>query len=96
MLSTRRASTPDDGQGALDSVETGTEKFFWITSLNRVVDDPLAIGIARIGRKPIRMRIASRDLEDEQNAPNWDAEGARTTTIRWTIAARTTLDTSRR
>ena len=30
--------------------EIRREKFFWITSLNRVVDGPIAIGIERITR----------------------------------------------
>jgi hypothetical protein len=39
-------------------------KLFCITSLNRAVDDLIPIGIARIARLAIRMRIASRDRED--------------------------------
>jgi len=65
-LSTTNATGPGDAQVALDSAKTGAQKFFWITSLNRVVDDPIAIGIARIGRKAIRMRIAPCDRQDEQ------------------------------
>jgi hypothetical protein len=69
-LSTTRSRAPDDARVALDSMKTDAEKFFWITSLNRVVDDPTVIGIARIGRKAIRMRIASRDREDDRRGRN--------------------------
>jgi hypothetical protein len=52
-------------------------KFFWMTSLNRTVDDPAAIGIARIGRLAIRMRVASHDHEDHQCARNRRPTNAR-------------------
>jgi hypothetical protein len=67
MLSTMHARGSDDAGILLDSVKNDAEKFFWITSLNRVVDHPIAIGIARIGRKAIRMRIASCDERSARN-----------------------------
>jgi len=54
----------------VDSTKIDPQKFFWITSRNRAVDDPIAIGIARIGRLAIRMCIASRDREGEARVPN--------------------------
>ena len=64
MLSAARESAADERRIALDPTKIGVQKFFWITLLNRAVDDLIAIGIARIARLAIRMRIASRDRGD--------------------------------
>src|SRR5262244_2011385 len=66
MRATTREIALDDARVALDSAKIGTKKFFWITSLNRVDDDRIRIGIERIAPKPIRMRIAPCDRDDEQ------------------------------
>lgn len=64
MLSAAHEGARDGRRVALDSTKIGTQNFFCITSLNRAVDDLIPIGIARIARLAIRMRIASRDRED--------------------------------
>ena|SRR5215813_14142472 len=66
MLATTRERAPAGVRVTLDSVKIGGKKFFWITSLNRVDDDRIRIGIERIAPKPIRMRIAPCDRHDEQ------------------------------
>src|SRR5215468_8085098 len=70
MFATTQESALDDDQVALDSAKNGIEKFFWITSLNRVDDDRIPIGIERIAPKPIRMRAAPCDREDEHHVSN--------------------------
>jgi hypothetical protein len=44
--------------------------------LNRVVDDRIAIGIARITRQPIRTRVASRDHRVDRSARKRAPKGA--------------------
>jgi hypothetical protein len=74
MFSAAQESARDERRIPFDSTKTGAQKFFWITSLNRAVDHPFAIGIARIARLAIRMHVASRDREDRLRAPSRGAD----------------------
>src|SRR5262249_40288948 len=75
MRATTREIALDDARVALDSAKIGTKKFFWISSLNRVDDDRIPIGIERIAPKPIRMRAAPCDREDEHHVSNRRPKG---------------------
>jgi len=82
-----RGRAAHEGGFASDSSTEGHKKFFWTTSRNRVVGDPIAVRIARIARKPIRMQVVARDREEDRRAPN-ACRNVRDTTIAPTIRAR--------
>jgi hypothetical protein len=62
-----RASAPLNRGIAPERAQNWYKKFFWIPSLNPPAIDPIARGIARITRQPIRIRIELRDADDDQS-----------------------------
>jgi hypothetical protein len=72
---------------AADSSTNGLEKLFWTTSRNRLVDDPVAIGIARITRKRFAF-ASSRATANTIGAREDACRNAGDTTVAPTIGPR--------
>jgi hypothetical protein len=83
---THERAPRDDGI-ASDSPTNRRKKFFWTTSRNRVVDDPLATRIARITRKRFAF-ASSRATVEKIAARENGCRSVRNTTVARMIRAR--------